>query len=40
MADITGLDKRGTLEELLQFAIASEMYSGLGQIIKYTKESN
>jgi hypothetical protein len=34
MADVTGLDKKGTLEALY-FAIASEMYSSLDHIFKY-----
>jgi hypothetical protein len=32
------VDKKGTLEALFQFSIASEMYSGQGHIIKYGQE--
>jgi hypothetical protein len=35
MSDVTGLDKKGTQDAIFQFAIASEMYSGVGHIIKY-----
>jgi hypothetical protein len=35
MSDVTVLDKKGTLEALFQFAIASDMYSGVDRIIKY-----
>jgi hypothetical protein len=34
ISDVTGLDKRGTLGAIFQFAIAFEMYSGVGHIIK------
>jgi hypothetical protein len=35
MSDVTGLDKKGTLGAIVQFAVVSEMYSGVGHIIKY-----
>jgi hypothetical protein len=38
MTDVTGLDKKGTLKAIFQFAIASEMYLVEGHIIKYGQQ--
>jgi hypothetical protein len=35
MSDVTGLDRKGTLDVIFQFAIASVMCAGVGHIIKY-----
>jgi hypothetical protein len=40
MSDVAGLDKKGTLEAIFQFAIACEMYSSICHIIKYISEKN
>jgi hypothetical protein len=34
MSDVTVLDRKGTLDAIFQFENASEMYSGVGHIIK------
>jgi hypothetical protein len=40
MSDVTGLDKKGSLEAIFHFAIASDMYSSLGHIYKYISPKN
>jgi hypothetical protein len=40
MSDVTGLDIKGTLEAFFLFAIAIEMYSRVGHIIKYVSPQN
>jgi hypothetical protein len=40
MSVVTESDKKGTLEAIFQFAIASEMYSGVGHIIKFISPKN
>jgi hypothetical protein len=39
-SDVTGLDRIGPLRAIFQFAIASEMYSGIYHIIKYISPQN
>jgi hypothetical protein len=41
-SDVTGLDRKSSLEAstLFQFAIESEMYSGVGHIIKLISPQN
>jgi hypothetical protein len=35
MSNVTGLDRKGTPDAIFPFAIASDMCSGVGHIIKY-----
>jgi hypothetical protein len=40
MSDFTGLDRKGSLDAIFQLAIASEMCSGVGHIIKNLSPQN